>query len=153
MVSLEGLGEANLAAGRLEAAETSFIEGIAAAEGMGMVRDMLGMMTKVAKVRAQRGHPFEAVELLATVLAEPTSVHRPFTNITPINEAASAALSDLEVELDSEAYAMAYARGAERNYDEVARQLLARKENMERDWSDRKPKGFSPHCNPNISNN
>ncbi len=125
MVSLEGLGEANVAAGRLEAAETAFIEGMAAAERMGMVRDMLGMMTKVAKVRAQRGLPFEAVELLATVLAEPTSVHRPFTNITPISEATSAALSDLEEELDPEAYASAYARGAERHYDAVAKQLLA----------------------------
>jgi predicted ATPase/class 3 adenylate cyclase len=124
MVSLEGLGEANVAAGRLDAAEQAFIEGIAAAERMGMVRDMLNMMTKVAKVWRQRGQPFEAVELLATVLAEPTSVHQPFTDTTPINKAAFAALSELENELDPEAYASAFARGSERPYNVAADQLI-----------------------------
>jgi predicted ATPase/class 3 adenylate cyclase len=132
MVSLEGLGEANVAAGRLEAAEIAFIEGIAAAEGMGMVRDMLGMMTKVAGVRAQRGQLIEAVELLATVLTEPTSIHQPFTDTTPINETASAALSGLEDELDPETFSIAYARGAEQSYDEVAKQLLANPANADR---------------------
>jgi len=124
MVSLEGLGEANVAAGKLDAAEKAYIEGMSAAQGMGMVRDMLGMMTQIAKVRALRGQPYEAVELLATVLAEPTSGNRPFTNTTPINEAASAALSDLEEMLEPDAYTSAYARGAARPYDEVAKQLL-----------------------------
>ncbi len=124
MVSLEGLGEANVAAGKLDAAETAFIEGIAAAEQMGMVRDVLGMMTKVAKVRALRGQPFEAVELLATVLAEPTSVHQPFIDNTPINETASAALSELEEELDAKEYSTAQARGSERPYDVAAKELL-----------------------------
>jgi predicted ATPase/class 3 adenylate cyclase len=124
MVSLEGLGEANVAAGRLDAAETAFIEGMAAAEQMGMVCDVLSMMTKVAKVRALRGQPFEAVELLATVLAEPTSVHQPFVDNTPINETASAALSELEEELDAEAYSTARARGSERPYDVAAKELL-----------------------------
>jgi predicted ATPase/class 3 adenylate cyclase len=124
MVSLEGLGEANVAAGRLDAAEQAFIEGIAAAEQMGMVRDMLNMMIKVAKVWGQRGQLFEAVELLATVLAEPTSIHRPFTDAAPINQAASAALSELEKELDPEAYASAFARGSERPYVVAAEQLI-----------------------------
>ncbi len=124
MVSLEGLGDANVAAGRLDEAEQAFLEGIAAAEQMGMVRDMLNMMTKVAKVWGQRGQPFEAVELLATVVAEPASVHRPFTDTTPINKAASAALSELEEELDPEAYASAFARGSERPYYVAADQLI-----------------------------
>jgi predicted ATPase/class 3 adenylate cyclase len=124
MVSLEGLGEANVAAGRLDAAEHAFIEGIAAAEQMGMVRDMLNMMTKVAKVWGQRGQPFEAVELLATVLAEPTSVYQPFTDTTPINEAASAALSELKQKLDPEAHASAFARGSQRPYYVAADQLI-----------------------------
>jgi tetratricopeptide (TPR) repeat protein len=124
MVSLEGLGEANVVAGKLDAAETAFIEGIAAAEQMGMVRDVLGMMTKVAKVLALRGQPFEAVELLATVLAEPASVHQPFIDNTPINETASAALAELEEELDAKEYSTAQARGSERTYDVAAKELL-----------------------------
>ena len=133
MVSMDGLGEANVAAGRLEAAETAFTEGMAAAERMGMVRDVLSMMTKVAKVKAQRGHPGEAVELLATVLAEPTSVHQPFTDNTPINETASAALSELAEELDAGAYSSAYARGAELPYDVAAKELLHRVTRPSRD--------------------
>jgi hypothetical protein len=113
-----------VAAGKLDAAETAFIEGIAAAEQMGMVRDVLGMMTKVAKVRALRGQPFEAVELLATVLAEPASVHQPFIDNTPINQTASAALSELEEELDAKEYSTAQARGSERPYDVAAKELL-----------------------------
>jgi hypothetical protein len=124
MVSLEGLGEANVAAGKLDAAEQAFIEGIAAAEHMGMVRDMLNMMTKVAMVWGQLGEPLKAVELLATVLAEPTSVHQPFTGTTPINKVASAALSELQKELDREAYASAFARGSELPYNVAADQLI-----------------------------
>lgn len=89
-----------------------------------MVRDVLGMMTKVAKVRALRGQPFEAVELLATVLAEPTSVHQPFVDNTPISETASAALSELEEELDAKEYSTAHARGSERPYDVAGKELL-----------------------------
>jgi len=50
MVSMDGLGEANLAAGRLAEAETAFIEGMANAGQLGMVRDVLSMMTKVARI-------------------------------------------------------------------------------------------------------
>ena len=64
MVELEGLGEANVAADRFKAAEQAFIEGMATAEKMGMVTDMLGMMTKIAKVRAVMGRPVEAVGCL-----------------------------------------------------------------------------------------
>lgn len=124
MVSLEGLGEANLAAGNLEAAESAFIEGIAAAEQMGMVRDMLNMMVKVAKVRAKQDRKLDAVELLGTVLAEPTSVHQPFTDTTPINQAASATLSELEEELAPEAFKGAYGKGSECPYDVAADRLL-----------------------------
>jgi hypothetical protein len=126
MVSLEGLGEANLSAGRLENAEGAFIEGIAAAERMGMVRDMLNMMVKVAKVEAQKGQQIEAVELLATVLSDPNSKYQPFTDNTPINEAASLILSELEKELDPDAFNSASVRGSDRAYGLAADQLLAK---------------------------
>ena len=41
-------------AGKLEAAETAFVEGIATSEQMGLVREMLAMITKVARIA--RGH-------------------------------------------------------------------------------------------------
>jgi predicted ATPase/class 3 adenylate cyclase len=124
MVSMDGLGEANVAAGRLEAAETAFTEGMVTAGQMGMVRDVLSMMTKVAKVWILQGRLIEAVELLATVLAEPTSVQQPFTDDVPIREAASVTLSEVEEELDAELYAAAFSRGTGRSYDMAARELL-----------------------------
>ncbi len=135
MVSLEGLGEANVAAGKLKDAELAFIEGMAAAEQMGMVRDMLGMMTKVAKVWAQQGKLAEAVELLATVLAEPASVHQPFTDTTPINVVASSALAELENELDAAVYSTAHTRGSRRRYGVAAKQLLDDVPGAVRYWS------------------
>ncbi|MDX1435231.1 MAG: adenylate/guanylate cyclase domain-containing protein [Anaerolineales bacterium] len=126
MVSMDGLGEANLAAGRLEAAEAAFTEGVAAAGEMGMVRDVLSMMTKVARVWILEGRPVDAAELLATVVVEPISVHQPFTDNVPIREAASAALAELEEKLGPEVFAEAYARGIERTYDTAAREMLGK---------------------------
>jgi predicted ATPase len=125
VVSMEGLGEANVAAGKLDAAATAFIDGMASAERMGMVGDVLSMMRKVAGVRALQDRPIEAVELLATVLAEPASAHMPFTDPQPNREPAAAALSELEEGLDAAEYAAAFERGSARPYDVAAKELLA----------------------------
>ena len=124
VVSMEGLGEANVAAGRLDAAATAFIEGIASAERMGMVGDVLRMMTKTAGVRALQGRPTEAVELLATVLAEPASSGMPFTGGEINSDAAAAALSNLEAEIEPADFAAASERGSARPYVVAAKELL-----------------------------
>jgi predicted ATPase/class 3 adenylate cyclase len=124
VVSMEGLGEANVAAGKLDAAATAFIDGMASAEQMGMVGDVLSMMRKVAGVRALQGRPMEAVELLATVLAEPASAHMPFTDPQPNREPAAATLSELEDAMDAGEYAAAFERGSARPYDVAAKELL-----------------------------
>jgi predicted ATPase len=125
MVALEGLGEANLAAGRLDAAEQAFIDGMATAEKMGMVRDMLGMMAKVAKVRAALGRPEEAVEILATVLAQPMSAQQPFADNTPIKDSAARVLHDLRDALGHQDYAAALARGTSTPFEVAAKELMA----------------------------
>ena len=124
VVSMEGLGMANVSAGKFDAATTAFIEGMASAQRMGMVGDVLSMMTKVAGVRANQGRPGEAVELLATVLAEPASANMPYTDPQPNNETAAAALSELEAAMDSAEYAAAFERGSARPYDVAAKELL-----------------------------
>lgn len=124
VVSLEGLGEANVAAGRLEAAEAAFVEGMAAAWRLGMVRDVLSMMTRLARVWTLQGRSAEAVELLATVLAEPASTHQPFTENVPVKETAQATLMSLENELDAEAYEGAWVAGSARPYDIALKGLL-----------------------------
>jgi predicted ATPase/class 3 adenylate cyclase len=124
MVALEGLGEANVAAGRLEAAERAFVEGMATADKMGMVRDMLALMTKIARVRAAMGRNTEAVETLATVLAEPRSAQQPFTANTPIKDIAAEALDDLRATMGPTAYSEALARGTSTPFEVAAKELM-----------------------------
>jgi predicted ATPase/class 3 adenylate cyclase len=124
MVALEGLGDANFTAGRFEAAEQAFIEGMVTADKMGMVKDMLGMMAKIAKARAAAGHPAEAVELLAAVLAEPISAQQPFTANTPIMDVAAAALDELRDALGPDEYSTALARGASTPFEVAAKELM-----------------------------
>ena len=125
VVSAEGLGQANIAAARYDAAAAAFIDGIASADAMGMVADVLSMMRWVAQVRALQGRPEEAVELLATVVADPASVHLPFTEDTAIRDIAETALVELRAGLDPGVFEAAYARGAERPSDIAAKELLA----------------------------
>jgi predicted ATPase/class 3 adenylate cyclase len=126
MVALEGLGEANVAADRLEAAEDAFVEGMATADKMGMVRDMLGLMAKIAKVRASMGRHAEAVEILATVLAEPMSAQQPFTANTPIKDIAAEALDGIRDAIDPEEYSAALARGTSTPFEVAAKALMTR---------------------------
>jgi predicted ATPase/class 3 adenylate cyclase len=133
MGALEGLGEANVAAGQFEAAQQAFIEGMATAEKMGMVTDMLAMMTKIAKVRALMGRPVEAVELLATVLSQPISAQQPLTDSTPIKDSAARALDDLRDALAPKERSAALARGTSTPFEVAAKELIARPMNAPRD--------------------
>jgi predicted ATPase/class 3 adenylate cyclase len=125
MVALEGLGDANLAAGELDAAERAFVESLVTADRMSMIRDMLGTMTKIARVRAHMGHPAEAVELLATVYSEPMSAQQPFTDNTPIRELATRALEEVRQDVDPAVYAAAWAAGLTRRFEASAKQLMS----------------------------
>ncbi len=124
MVALEGLGEANVAAGRFEEAERAFIEGVESADKMGMIRDMLGLMAKIAKVRAARGQTAAAVELLGTVLAEPRSAQQPFTANTPIKDVAAEALDGLRDALSPDVYSAALDRGTSTPFEVAAKELM-----------------------------
>ncbi|MDP8929681.1 MAG: AAA family ATPase [Actinomycetota bacterium] len=124
MVALEGLGQANLAAGQLAAAERAFIESLAMAEQMGMVQDMLGMMTEVARVWAGMDRSLDAVEMLATIIAEPISAQQPLAANTPIRDTASGILNELREQLDQRDYQAAYALGTARSFDVATKVLL-----------------------------
>ena len=124
MVALEGLGQANLAGGELEASETAFIESLAAAEEMGMVADMLGMIAKVANVRGLMSRRTEAVELLATVLAEPMSSRGTMSDTITIEEMATAWLDGLESQLDPSEFSAARSRGTAKPYEVATKELL-----------------------------
>ena len=124
VVALEGLGDARAAAGLYADAEAAFAEGIKLAEQMGMVRDLLGMMTKTAAARAAAGRDAEAVELLATVCAEPVSSQQLFTAEIPIRDMAHSVLADIRGRLDAHEFVAAEKRGAARPYDAAAKELI-----------------------------
>ncbi len=94
---------------------------------MGLVREMAGMMTKVAGVRAAMGEVEAAVEILACVPADPSSGQQLVTESVPISQMAEETLSELEGELDADAYAEAYARGRARSIDFCAKELSTRR--------------------------
>jgi len=123
-VSSVGLGEANVAAGNVEEAEAAFVTSLAAAEQTSMVREMLGIVAKCAEVRAVMGSNTEAVEMLATVLAEPASTQQLFTDNIPINQFATETLVEIEKELDPDDYSAAFGRGSARPYDELVKSVL-----------------------------
>ncbi len=126
-IGSQGLGEAHAAAGELDAADDAFLDALALSEQMGLVREMAGMMTKVAAIRAELGKTEEAVEILACVLADRVSDQQLVTESVPISQMAEEVLSKLEEDLQPDAYAAAYARGRVRSIEAGAKELLARR--------------------------
>jgi predicted ATPase/class 3 adenylate cyclase len=123
-VSLMGLGEANLTAGDLAAAEAAFGEGLRVAERTGMVLEMLTTLLRIAQVFAAGERQTEAVEILATVIAEPASDHQIFAENTLIKSAASDALESLHPAMDPDEYEQALADGSSKTYRIVAKGLI-----------------------------
>ncbi len=124
-VALHHLGEAHVAVGNLETAETAFIESLAAAEQMSMFREMLGMLGKIATVRALTGRQVDAVDLNATVVTDPGSGQSLLTATETIDEGAAAELVALKRKMDPDEYAAAFARGTATPYDVSAKDSSA----------------------------
>jgi len=125
LVALEGLGRANLAAGDLTASRRAYIEGIEAAERMGMTADILSLMTKVGTVEGRMGDLEAAVELLSTVLAEPMSSSHTISDTEPIALLASQSMEELRAHMDPDTFQAAHDRGAARPYETAFKDLLA----------------------------
>jgi predicted ATPase/class 3 adenylate cyclase len=123
-VSLAALGEVSLATGDLIAARTAFIQSLDAAERMSMVPEMLGALANLGRVSAAEGRPKEAVELLATVVAEPMSNRQLFTESTSINAMASVELERLQDVVDRREWEEAHSAGSSEDYRVVAKELI-----------------------------
>lgn len=125
LVALEGLGRANLAAGNLTASRRAYIEGIEAAERMGMTNDILSLMAKVGTVEGRMGNLETGVELLSTVLAEPMSSAHTISDSEPIALLASQPLEEFQEQMDPDNFQAAHDRGAARPYETAFKDLLA----------------------------
>lgn len=123
-VSLMGLGEANLTAGDLAAAEAAFVESLRVAERTGMVLEMLTAVLRIAQVFAAGERQREAVEMLATVIAEPASDYQMFGESTSIKSAASEELELLRGSMDPDEYERALGDGSSMTYRTVAKGLI-----------------------------
>jgi len=115
-----------MAAGDYAGAESALIGNLTTSEQMGMVREMLSIMTRVAKIRAATGQKVEAVELLSTVLAEPASAQRAVFDGAPISDGAAALLDELQAELEPGEFEAAQTAGASKPYDVAAKELVAK---------------------------
>ena len=124
VVAYEGLGDANRAAGDAAAAEVAFVRGIEVADQMGMLRDMLNLMAKIAAVRVESGRGADAVGLLAVVCADPASAEQSFTANVPIRDTANELLDRLRGQLDAATFATAFQDGSMRAADVAAKELI-----------------------------
>ncbi|MGD2102750.1 MAG: adenylate/guanylate cyclase domain-containing protein [Acidimicrobiia bacterium] len=123
VVAFEGLGDANMAAGRHDDASVAYARSMVTADQMAMVADILGLMTKIGGVWGSHNRRIEAVELLSTVCAEPMSSHMTFSYTSPIRDTATGHLQMLESELDEAEYLEAATVGAARPWDVAAKKL------------------------------
>ncbi len=126
VVAHEMMGDTNLSLERFEAAEAAYVDSIRTAETMGMIREMLGIMVKISQTRVSVGRNAEAVEMLATVAANPISTEQVFTESISIRENANAVLDDIRTGLGEAEYTDAYERGTSASFDQMVNVLLGR---------------------------
>jgi predicted ATPase/class 3 adenylate cyclase len=124
MVGLEGLAQAQEAAGNLESAEQAYIDSIATAEATGIVSGVLTMMAKTARVQALLGRPNEAIAHLASVIAEPMSAKQAMADTSSAREIASEILDEIKPTVDESDYQSAYELGSAVPYEIAAKQLI-----------------------------
>ncbi len=122
---LQYLGDAQLSVEDFDAADASFVESLAMSEEMGQVVEKLGLLARVAQVRAKVGKIDEAVAILASVLGDPISSQSMLVDNISITEMTTTLLADLEQELDPDDYSAAYTRGNARTVEDTAKELLA----------------------------
>jgi ATP/maltotriose-dependent transcriptional regulator MalT len=124
-IALEGLGGSYAAAGDLEAASDALLRSLDLYEQMGLVVEVAGVVVKIAGVRAAMSAEESAVELLASVLADPVSSRTNIIDQVVIGETASATLGETEERLDPKSFAAAHAHGAAIALPVMVKELLA----------------------------
>jgi tetratricopeptide (TPR) repeat protein len=121
---LQGLGDAKAAAGDHEQALGAFLECLAASYEMGAVVEVAGLMTRIAVVHVEMGRHEKAIEILASVLADPVRDQKMINETESIDTMATRAMASAEDQLDSDAAESARTKGANTPLSEAARSLL-----------------------------
>lgn len=123
-VSLAALGDAHLAMGRLDDAETAFVESLDAADRTGMVTETLGTLVRIATAFAADGRAVDAVGILSAVLAEPASTRQVFTDTAPVATAASAEFARIGEDVDDAILDAARREGSSKAVGTVVKELI-----------------------------
>ena len=111
------------AAGDMEGAANALGEALDVAERTSMVPEMLKGLRRVAAIYAVTGREAEAVELLASVLAEPESHKQQWMEGASIHELAQAQLDELESQMDPDESARASETGAAKPFRVAVKEL------------------------------
>jgi hypothetical protein len=122
---LQYLGEALVKARDPAASEPVFLESLAMSEDMGQSLEMAGTLTHIASAYAQTGKETGAIELLASVLADPSAEKAQLAEETTIGDTARELLDQLRGLVDVESFEEARLSGSSVSVQVAAKQLLA----------------------------
>ncbi len=121
---LQYLGEALVEAGDPGASEPVFLESLAMSEDMGQSLEMAGTLTRLASAYAQTGEEAKAVEILASVLADPSTEASQLAEESTVADTAQELLDQLRDLIDADRFEDARVRGASVSVQVAAKELL-----------------------------
>lgn len=121
---LQYLGEALANAGDAEESEPIFLESLAMSEDMGQSLEMAGTLSRLASAYSQMGQEEKAVEILASVLADPSTETSLLAEESTVAATAQSLFDQLQESLDDASFEAATARGSALSVQVAAKQLL-----------------------------
>jgi hypothetical protein len=123
---LQYLGEALVKADDPAASEPVLLESLAMSEDMGQSLEMAGTLMRIASAYAQTEKETEAIELLASVLADPSTEKAQLAEETTVANTAQQLLDQLRGSVDAGSFEEARLRGSSVSLQVAAKQLLAK---------------------------
>ncbi|MEX2134589.1 MAG: hypothetical protein WEB67_10645, partial [Acidimicrobiia bacterium] len=121
---LQYLGEALVSAGDAGASESAFLRSLAMSEDMGQSIEMAGTLSRLASAYSQTGQEEKAVEVLASVVADPSTGTSLLAEESTVADAAQQLLDQLRDSMESDSFDAAWARGSALSVQVTAKQLL-----------------------------
>lgn len=124
-LAYDSLGNLALFQQALPDAQSCFLKSLRITEESGQVREMLGTLRDIARVRQLQREHETAVELLAVVLGHPANTQNSLFRQENLRDEADKMRAELEQSLPPERYAVAWARGQSLDLETVVQETLA----------------------------
>lgn len=123
--ALNGLGDSAAAMEEFDSSMRNYRDSLELSADLGQSREMLGVLTNIAKVRAAMGDSAGAIELLSTILADPAGSQQLALQPAPIHAMAAELRDAIANEMEPAARAAATQRGQEQTTEFAVKTLLA----------------------------